>query len=392
MRFLYLLSTFLALICTPGISTSQSSESPESVLDARALSLQMLHLHPHLDLERYALGHLQSETPLKYNSILHDEVALKAALSEISASLKAQQTAKPALPELRLDIIGETMKLQSDKRAEVLSSLSSGAIAVDNNRKVYPGFMPSSFLTLFPNAEIVSDTGISKEFASYVKARLANQDRAQIYISAYFRPVRFQQSNVVQAYLSRVKFYSDGERTKLLEEKIETRNGATLIAKSLLAEGLTLNGSPDHSTVVNGEYMMEFFPASAWGKDACSVQKPEHGHRAWLCKKPMPHDQGQGQAVERAEHKYVGGRLVQVAFFIVKPAAKPDLNAIKQNLSERFGGKFNEKDMRYRWQQQLTHYEADFTMLKGGEKPYLQIRDSDYQNLLDGKPGYEPVP
>jgi len=358
-------------------------------MDARALSMQMLYLHPHLDLDRYALGYLQFEKPLQYNSIVHDKAALKTALDALKETFALQRSSAKILPELRLDTVGEALELVGENRTTISSLLGSGAIPTDNDKRVFDGFIPSSFLTLFPNAALAGDTAVTPEFARYIAERLQNQDRTPIFISVYFRPVRFQQSNVVQTYLTRVKFFADAERTKLLEEKVEKRNGTALVAKALLADGLTLNASPDHSTVINGEYMLEFFPAAGWASKQCRFQKPERGHRVWLCQRDLPI--AEGQAVERTEHLYLGGRLVQIAFFIVKAAPVVDIAAIKQSIAERHGGVFTEKQMQYQWESQLTFYQADFTKLKNGNKPYLIIRAGEYQALLDGKPGYEPL-
>ena len=384
-----LLITGSLLIILANAAIGQSEKSAGTPLDARALSMQMLHLHPHLDLDKYALGYLQFENPLQYNSILHDEAALKSALDALKETLTLQRSSAKKLPELRLDTIGEALKLVGKNRTTISSLLGSGAIPTDNDKRVLDGFIPSSFLTLFPNASLAHDTALTPEFASLIAERLESQDRTQIFISAYFRPVQFQQSNVVQTYLARVKFYADPERTKLLEEKIEKRDGPAMIAKSLLADGLTLNASPDHSTVVGGEYMLEFFPAAGWESKLCKSQKPLRGHRVWLCQRELP--KIEGQAVERSEHLYVGGRLVQVASVVVKPAPSVDIAAIKHSIADRFGGAFNGQQMQYQWQNQLTYYQADFSMLKGGNKPYLIIRAEEYQALLDGKPGYEPV-
>lgn len=385
-RLLRVFTACLTFICV--VSSAAAEKSAEARLDSRGLALQMLHLHPHLDLEKFALGYFQFESPLQYNSVVHDSVALKAALSAVTLKLAAQRAAAEPLPELRFDTIGEATRMVGGKRVELKSLLATGAIPVDNYEKVFHSFMPSSFLTLFPNASLANETAVTPEFAKYIETRLANQDRTPIYISAYFRPVQFQQNNVAQTYLTRVKFYSDGERTKLLEERVEKRDGPALIAKTWLAEGLTLEASPDHSTVVNNEYMLEFFPAAAWTATECKLQKPVLRHRAWLCKRDLP--KTEGQASERAEHLYVGGRLVQVAFVIVKPEPNIDLAAVKLNIADRYKGTFNGSQMQYQWQHQLTFYQADFSMLKNGKKPYLQIRASEYQEMLDGKAGYEP--
>jgi hypothetical protein len=388
MRFLWFLCVFFALMSQSSVGSAEPNDAAEERLDTRALSKQMLHLHPNLNFDSYALGYLQHESPLQYNSVVHDKTALSTAVIDVSTKLATIRAARPALPELRLDLIGEASKLIGTSKSELSSVLTSGAIPIDNNEKVFPGFMPSSFLTLFPNASLASETAVTPEFAGYIETRLANQDRTPIFISAYFRPVRFQQDNVVQTYLTRVKFYADAERTKLLDERMEKRNGPALIAKTLLAEGLTLNASPDHSTVINGEYMLEFFPAAGWAANQCKLQNAVQGHRAWLCKRVLP--KIEGQAFERADHLYVGGRLVQVAYVIVKPAPNTDVAAIKLNIADRYKGTFDATQMQYQWQNQLTHYQADFSMLKSGKKPYLQIRASEYQELLDGKPGYEP--
>jgi hypothetical protein len=380
----------LLFVCAANGALGQSEQPVDPPLDAPALAMQMLHLHPHLDLKRYALGYLQFESPLQYNSILHDKVALKTTLDALTETLALQRTSAKKLPELRLDTIGEVIKLKGDNTAMLSSLLSSGAIPIDNNERVFEGFLPSSFFTLFPNASLASETAITAEFARYVASRLLNQDRTPIYISAYFRAVRFQQSNVVQTYLTRVKFYTDAERTKLLQEKVEKRNGPALIARALLVDGLTFNANPDHSTVINGEYMLEFFPAAGWEQQQCQSQNQVRGHRVWLCRRDLP--KIEGEAIERTEHLYVGGRLAQIAFVIVKAAPIVNINEVKQSMAERYGGVFNEKQMQYQWQQQSTFYQVDFSMLKNSKKPYLVIRAGEYQALLDGKPGYEPVP
>ena len=384
------LLAYLLLVCTASGAVGQSEQPVDPPLDAPALAMQMLLLHPHLDLNRYALGYLQFESPLQYNSILHDKAALKKTLDALTEKLASERASGKKLPELRLDTIGEVIKLKGERTVTLSSLLSSGAIPINNNERVFEGFLPSSFLTLFPNASLAGDTAITPEFARYVADRLQNQDRTPVYISAYFRAVRFQQSNVAQTYLTRVKFYTDAERTKLLQEKIEKRNGPALVARTLLVDGLTLNANADHSTVINGEYMLEFFPAAGWEQQHCQPQNPVRGHRVWLCRRDLP--KIEGEAIERAEHLYLGGRLVQIAFVNVKAAPITDINEIKQSMTERYGGVFNEKQTQYQWQQQSTFYQADFSMLKNGKKPYLVIRAAEYQALLDGKPGYEPVP
>ena len=384
-----LIITCVVIICTASAAFGQTEKPAEAPMDARGLSLQMLYLHPHLDLDRYALGYLQFENPLQYNSIVHDKAALKAALDTLKETLSLQRISGKTLPELRLDTVGEARKLVGENRTTVSSMLGTGAIPTDNDKRVFDGFIPSSFLTLFPNAALAGDTAVTPEFSRLIAERLENQDRTPIFISAYFRPVKFQQSNVVQTYLARVKFYTDPERTLLLEEKIEKRDGPAMIAKSLLADGLTLSASPDHSTVTNGEYMLEFFPAAGWASKQCKSQKPERGHRAWLCQRDLPIVEG--QPIERAEHLYVGGRLVQVAFVIVKTAPSVDIEAIKRNFADQYGGVFNEKQTRYQWQKQMTFYLVDFTKLNGGKIPYLIIRAGEYQAMLDGEPGYEPL-
>jgi hypothetical protein len=369
------------------ISTMLRALAPEPELNAQALATQMAVLHPHLDINLYASGKLKADSAIEYNTVRHDPEKLQAAIDRIASTVKARRAAREPQPELRFDTLAE-IKSFTAEGGRLYSDLGGGSAPINQYGRTYDGYLPSSFLLLFPNYRILHSIEVPQEFAETAKARLANQDSVPVHLSVYFKLLQFQQRTVAQAVITRFVAYADEQRTIKIGERTETRDGAKLVRDSLLAEGLTLDVSPDHSNVVDGQYMLEYFIDPMYPPGSCKKQKPLRGHRVLDCVRVRA--ASEGVEPERVVHRFVGGRRVQVDFFEVAPRKDASVEKLRESMQMQYNRQFDPKQNKHRWSDGTSIFEIDFAaMTKLSKNPKLRVRAQEYQDMLDGKPGFE---
>jgi hypothetical protein len=346
-------------------------------------------LEPNFDADLYSIDFLQMRDPQRYSSVSHDpaqlEVEVKKRRDEVTKQ-RAQFVRGELLTARGIGTI-ESVDDQGLVRIGVSSDMGLHVMELENSEP--RTYLPPSYNFFLANTDLFGKLALAPEQRERINHLMSVRGRLQARVEVDLEMVKIQQHRNFQAVIRAIRLYDPSDENAILTKVTDSRNAEKLIKARPLAEGLTLNGVPDHSFRVANVRFGEHMDVAGPALGQCSEQKRLRGHRVFDCK----NQQFMWGMQIRYTLKYVGGLLVKGEFF-----------APKEGLSEKQVEMFAttaQKDLNranFNVDPQWTTGCCTFRYLpngvgkKAGGKPMMIIVSKLYDAVLAGKPGTEFQP
>ncbi len=321
MKYILLLS----LICI-----TQPSIANEEVLELNAENLTLLALKNSSQeaVEEYALYLVRSTRTKEYFRAMRDKKKLDELVNQEKNKLTAKLNKINKLGHYKFKKVFSYKSYDKDS-----STLHLKKIISQNVFDVFRAYddmvyLPSTFLLLTPNTEIIKSVKVNKKRFERLLSYWSENNQSYkntLYLEIIFNVGKFQNSNDFQATVQRLDIYSSKNKKTLLASKVEKRNYSELVSNWLLSSGFSSPLVGIHAFSYFSIRLQDQLVIQEHSSKTCKKTKKIGSHQAIVCTQPYT------KSTELVI-SYLGGRVAQIDVVSLSPLAKHEINKVKQDI------------------------------------------------------------
>ncbi len=367
----YILLLGLIYITLPSVANEEVLE-----LNAENLTLLALKNSSQEAIDEYVLYLVKSTKTKEYFKAMRDKDKLDALLKQEKDNLATKLSKINKLGRYKLK---KTFTYKSYN--EATSTLNLGQIISNNVVDIFRAYddlhyLPSAFLLLIPNAEIMQKVQVNKKrfnhLLNYWKKNSQDYNKS-LYLEIVFKIEKYQNNNDFQATIERFDIYSSKHKKALLASKVETRKHSDLITNWLLSGGFSNPLIGIHAFSFFGLRLQDQLVVHESLNEICKINKKVGIHQTIICEQPYTKN-------TEIIVSYLGGRIARIDVVSINPLSKFEINKIKQDI-KRF---LKVSDLEFKFNYsfiQWSSYGVDFKLFSAS---FLnkQSEDSNYKNMF----------